>query len=178
MKQALFRLAGTMALLAVGQAQAAEPKAAPPRPCITDAEVHGLVGYFLPNVLQEVTGKCAAFLPAEAYLRRGMPGLIERLQAGREAAWPQARTGFFKFAPNERDIRAAKLSDAQLREVVDQVLAREISIPMTADVCGEVNDIAEAMAPLDPQQTIHLVAAILNTAGRKAKSLNTCPRQG
>lgn len=181
MKQGLFRTAAAMAFLASAQAQAAQPKASavpPPRPCITDAEVHGLVAYFLPNVLQEVSSKCRALLPPSSYLQTGLRDLAVRLEAGRAAAWPQAKAGFFKFAPSDKDGSIAALSDQALRGVVDQVILEKLSIPMNATMCGEANDIAQALAPLNAEQSVHLIATIFNAVGRNDKSMHTCPRQG
>jgi hypothetical protein len=62
--------------------------------------------------------------------------------------------------------------------VIDQVIFEKLSIPMNAAVCGEANDIAQALAPLNAEQSVHFIATIFNTVGRNDKSMHTCPRQG
>jgi hypothetical protein len=162
-----------LGLVISGPASGAEPQ---PRPCLTSAELRGMVGYFLPNVLNEVATGCAAHLPAGSFLRNGMAPLMDGLAQGREAAWPAARSAFFKLSPAGETKEMASLSDKALRPLVDELLTQKMRIPVNAAICGEVNDIAEALAPLDSAQTVRLFAAILAAAGRNDSKLRSCPR--
>lgn len=173
----LRKLAGAAAALGLclaGMAHAAEP---PARPCITRAEMQGMVAYFLPNVLAEVAAGCTPHLPPESHLRRGIAPLLQGLEQGREAAWPTARSAFFKMSGAGATPELARLSDRSLRPLVDEMLAEKMKIPVTAPVCGEVNDIIEALAPLDAPQTANLIATILAAAARNDSKLRSCPRE-
>ena len=146
-------------------------------PCITVREMHGLVAYFMPAVLEEVSTNCAARLPESSYLRAGLRPLQTSLDQGKEAAWPLARAAFFKIS-NAKDAKTmTSLSDRALRPLVDEVLGEKMKIPVDGQMCGEINDIAEALAPLSPDQTIHLLATIFNTVARKDRTVRSCPRQ-
>lgn len=149
---------------------------ADPGACVTSAEMHGMVAYFLPVVLDSVAKNCSAFTPASSYLRAGLPGLEVQLREGREAAWPMARSAFFKLGGRKNAHTMASLSDDALRPLVDDMLGSKFSIPVDTAKCGEVNDIAEALAALNAPQTVHLIATILSTAARKDNKLSSCPR--
>lgn len=163
----------TAAAIALCSASALQ---AAPRTCVTSAEMHGMVAYFLPVVLDNVAKNCSAYTPASSYLRAGLPGLQVQLREGREAAWPMAKSAFFKLG-GQKDVRTmAVLSDDALRPLVDDMLGSKFAIPVDATKCGEINDIAEALAPLNAPQTVHLIATILSTAARKDNKLSSCPR--
>ena len=162
--------AAAIALCAASSIQAA------PRACVTSAEMHGMVAYFLPAVLENVGKNCSAYAPASSYLRTGLPNLQVQLREGREAAWPMAKSAFFKLG-GQKDVRTmASLSDDALRPLVDDVLGSKFSISVDAAKCGEINDIAEALGPLNAPQTVHLIATVLSTAARKDNKLSSCPR--
>jgi hypothetical protein len=162
--------AAAIALCSTSALQAA------PKACVTSAEMHGMVAYFLPVVLDNVAKNCSAFTPASAYLRAGLPSLQVQLRQGREAAWPMAKSAFFKLG-GQKDARTmASLSDDALRPLVDEMLSSKFSIAVDEAKCGEVNDIAEALAPLNAPETVHLIATILSTAARKDNKMSSCPR--
>jgi hypothetical protein len=154
---------------AAAQAQA-------PRSCITDREMHGLVAYFLPAVLDELSNNCVPHLPESSYLRSGLPRLQTSLTEGKEAAWPTARAAFFKMSDLKEAKSLANLSDKALRPLVDEVLAQKMSIKVNAPMCGEIDGIAGALAPLSPDETVHLIATIFNTVARKDRKMRSCAR--
>ncbi len=169
----ILAASAALGLCISGPAMGVEPVA---RPCLTSSELHGMVGYFLPNVLTEVAAGCTAHLPPGSYLRSGMVPLMDGLSQGRESAWPAARAAFFKLSPAGETKEMASLSDRALRPLVDEVLAQKMRIPVNASICGEVNDIVEALNPLNSAQIVHLVASILAAAGRNDSKLRSCPR--
>lgn len=171
--RSMLAASAALGLCLSGPAMAAEP---PPRTCLTSAELHGMIAYFLPTVIGEVASGCSAHLPETSYLRSGMGTLRDSLAEGREAAWPAARAAFFKFSNVEEAKELARLSDKAIRPLVDEMLAQKLSIPVTGPMCGEVNDITEALAPLTAGQTVHLLAAIFSAVARNDKKLPSCPR--
>jgi hypothetical protein len=171
MKRTIAAAAGLSLCLSGAQAQAQME-----RPCITDREMHGLVAYFLPAVLDELASNCNAHLPEGSYLRAGLPRLRTSLAEGKEAAWPAARAAFFKMSDAKDAKSMASLSDRALRPLVDELLAQKMSIKVNPPMCGEIDGIAEALAPLSPGETVHLIATIFNTVSRKDKKMRSCPR--
>jgi hypothetical protein len=61
-------------------AQATEP------PCLTATEFTALSSYALPSIITGTTERCAAALPADAWLRRNGGQLAARYAAGKPAA--------------------------------------------------------------------------------------------
>ena len=172
MKRSLFRLAGVLAICASTTVQAL-----PAEKCLTPPEMHGLIAYFLPNVLTEVANNCASSLPPASYLRTNFPRLAGELTAGKTAAWPVARSAFFKMSDAKDTKEMASLSDKALRPMVDEMMAQKIRIPVSPSTCGEVNDISEALAPLNADQTVHLFATILSAVARNDNKMRSCPRE-
>ncbi len=166
----------TAATAAIALCTTGAVQAAPRRACISSAEMHGMVAYFLPVVIENVTGRCSAYTASSAYLRAGLPSLQMQLREGREGAWPMARSAFFKLS-RQKDVRTmATLSDDALRPMVDDVLGAKFDIAVDAATCGEINDITQALAPLDAPQTVNLLAAVLSAAARKDNRIPSCPR--
>lgn len=176
MKGTPFKLAASLALGATVPAQAAEPVQ-----CIEPQEMHGLIAYFLPNVIDEVSRNCSASLAADSYTRAQLPRLAARLNEQKAANWPAAKAAFFKIgAASDRDAGTkdiARLPDAALRPIVDKVMVQKISITVTPSVCADVNDVAEALAPLSAEQTVHLLATIFSVVARKDNTMRACPRE-
>jgi hypothetical protein len=176
MKRSLFKLAASLALGSFVPVQAAVPASEASR-CIEPREMEGLVAYFLPEVINEVSKNCSAHLPSDSYARTRLPHLAEQLTTAKAASWPVAKAAFLKMAKPEDAKTMGELPDEALRPMVDAVMVRQISIPVTAPVCGDVNDISEALAPLTAEQTVHLLSAILVAASRKDDKLRSCPRE-
>ena len=65
-----------------GLAAAAEP------PCLSPGEFGALSTYSLPSLISGTTQRCAASLPADAWLRANGGGLADRYASLRPRAWP------------------------------------------------------------------------------------------
>ena len=167
-----FSLAFAMMALGSNAAQAA-----PAPRCLNPAEMRGLIAYFLPEVVGEVTRNCAASLPAGSYLRTGLPRLGARLADAKAANWPIARAAFLKISDGKDAKDMARLRDDALRPMVDQVMAEKIKVPVDPATCGEVNDITEALAPLSAEQHVNLLATIFAAVARKDAKMRSCPRE-
>lgn len=168
-------LGSALALLSVGNAQAAEI-------CMTPEDIRGLVGYILPTVAGNVTDACGPLLGDEGYLARKGPGLVEALRTGQDTYWPAAKSAFMKFGNADKDkgqtaVAFAELPDDVLQPLVDQIFMSKFDIDLSAEKCRDVEDILEALAPLSPEGSIHLVSVILAITVRKDKEIPSCPRQ-
>lgn len=166
-------LIAALALISTASAQAAPAPA-----CIAPAEMRGMIGYFLPEVITEVTSNCAAHLPTDAYLRAGLPRLASQLSDAKTRNWPIAKAAFLKMSRGSADEkRFASLSDKALRPIVDAAMSEKMKISISPASCGEVNDITEALAPLNAEQTVNLLATILSAVARKDSKMRSCPRE-
>lgn len=171
--RALFRLPATALALLATAAQAAPTPA-----CINPAEMRGLIGYFLPEVIDEVTNNCAAHLSPDNYLRAGLPRLGTQLAEAKTHNWPVAKAAFLKMSRGTSDEkRFVNLSDKALRPIVDAAMSEKLKIPINPSACADVNDITEALAPLDANQTVNLLATIFTTVARKDSKMRSCPRE-
>lgn len=172
MTRSIVSLAASLALVVAMPARAAAPE-----PCINPAEMHGLIAYFLPEVIGEVTRNCSAQVPPGSYLRSGLPRIGAELKSRNEEFWPTARSAFFKMS-KARDAKAmAALSDEALKPMVDAMMAEKIKIPVRPADCADVNDITESLAPLSADQTVHLLATIFGAVARRDSTMRSCPRE-
>ena len=161
------------ALIAAGPAQAQGMA------CVTPTEMEGLVTYFVPQVIDNVIESCSAHLPADSYVRNGLPSRAEELRGLSEAAWPSARSAFVKIGAGDSTDKAEEITempDDLLRPMLDIFLVEAIDLKLTPSSCGEVNDISQALAPLTGAQTAHLLAVTLSAAARGDKDVASCPR--
>ena len=167
------------ALLAGAALVAAGPAQAQGMACVTPTEMEGLVTYFVPQVIDGVIETCAAHLPAESYVRAGLPSRAEELRGMSDAAWPAARSAFVKIGAGENGDNVeemAEMPDEVLRPMLDIFLVEAMGLKLTPDSCGEVNDITQALAPLTGAQAAHLLAVTLSAAARGDKDMASCPR--
>lgn len=165
------------AVAALALCATASAQAAPPVQCLDPAEMRGLIAYFLPDVIGEVSKNCAAHLPSGSYLRAGLPRLGAQLADAKPANWPVARAAFLKMSGPTDGKQMASLPDEALRPLVDAAIASKMTIPVSPSTCGEVNDITQALAPLSADQTVNLFATIFSAVARKDNKLRSCPRE-
>jgi hypothetical protein len=146
-------------------AQATEP------PCLTATEFTALSSYALPSIITGTTERCAAALPADAWLRRNGGQLAARYAAGKPAAWPAAKAAFFKFGSSSANPETANLlkslPDSSLQPMVDALISGMIGQQLPADRCGAIDRLVRLLAPLPPENTAELIAV---AAGLGAKT--------
>lgn len=170
----MFAAASSLCISAQAQAQT--------QTCLNARDVEGLAGYFLPTVAKQMQTECSASLPANSYLRTGFAPWVAQLDAAHESYWPAAKAGFLKFAGNgagkaDKDIMAAMAtSDDALKAVIGVALESKMKLSLKPNDCAEANDIAEALSPLNPAQSVTLIARIFSAALRKDRGMPTCPR--
>lgn len=172
MKRIITSIAAAAALTGTSARAATET-------CITAGEMNGLVTYFLPQVIDKVVDTCGAHLPDSSYLRTSFGARADELRTEADAAWPQARAAFIKIGggKNAKDAATmADLPDEALRPLVEVGLAQALGLDLKSSGCADVNDIGEALAPLNNAQMVHLIAVALAAAARGDKDMASCPR--
>lgn len=167
MRKSLFQAAAMLALLSSVEAQAAAAKQ-----CMTRAEVHGMVGYFLPSVLDSTIQTCASQSGGESFLRTRGPQLVTELNLSREASWPMARAAFGKFAGSDADLE--KVPDELMKPIIDEAVSGEISKKITARNCADVERVLGPLAPLPASNLVDLMTELFVVAMRNDKQMPTC----
>jgi hypothetical protein len=136
--------------------QAAEP------PCLTSAEFTALSSYALPSIITGTTDRCAASLPANAWLKRNGSQLAARYAAGKSRAWPAAKTAFLKLAGNGASNDAAGLiksmPDSSQQQMADAFISGLVGQRLPTERCSVVDNLVRLLAPLPPENTAELIA--------------------
>jgi len=161
------------ALLAAPPAPPAKPSGPPP--CLTRGEVTDLTLFLLPALLDGAAEQCRASLPAGAYLLTGGRTLSQRLMADTSHG-PGAIAAIRKVAG---DGLPPELSPDTLRGIAHDMLGKAMLSEVKPADCATINEAAELLAPLPPQNIGGLIAVGLSIAGRKAgksgPKLSLCP---
>jgi hypothetical protein len=140
------------ALLAAPQTVTVKVPAAPP-PCFTRAEVTDLTLFLLPAVLNGAAEQCRPNLPANAYLLNGGRALSQRLMADTSHG-PGAVAAIRKIAG---DSLPQALSPETLRGLAVDMLGKQLLTSLKPADCAPLNEAAELLAPLPPENIGGLV---------------------
>lgn len=164
----LARLATIALALAPIAAQAAEP------PCLTSAEFTALSSYALPSVITGTTERCAASLPANAWLKRNGSQLAARYSAGKSAAWPAARTAFLKLAGSGVNNDAAGLiknmPDSSQQQMADAFISGLVGQRLPTERCSVIDQLVRLLSPLPPENTAELIAVAAGLGARTGRA--------
>lgn len=167
MRKLTFKIAASLALLSSGAAQAAQTK-----PCLTRPEVRGLVGYFLPSVLDSTIKTCTAQSNGSSFLKTRAPQLVGELTPGKEQHWPMAKAAFAKMG--KEDGTLTKIPDEVLKPMIEGTFTGMITDKITAKNCKDADRVLTPMAPLPGENMIDLITEIMMLALRDDRSMPTC----
>lgn len=152
-----------MAALLPAAARAAEP------PCLAPAEFTALAAYSLPSVLQGIGQRCAASLPADAFLRREGPAMAARYAAGKQAHWPAAKRAFLKIgtaaAPEMQNILGA-LPDETLQPMADLFISAIVAEKLGVERCPALDRLLQLAAPLPAAATAEMIGLAVGLGSR------------
>jgi hypothetical protein len=124
----------------------ATPRTEPP--CITPAEITDALLFILPALIDGTAEKCRAALPAEAYLFVGARSLGERLKAESKVHYAGAVSAFEKMA---KEKLPRGLSEATVSGLIAEGMRGELLADMKSSQCADINQTAELLAPLPPE---------------------------
>ncbi len=162
------RLATIALALAPIAAQAAEP------PCLTLAEFTALSSYALPSIITGTTDRCAASLPANAWLKRNGNQLAARYTTGKSRAWPAAKTAFLKLAGNGANNDAAGLikglPDSSQQQMADAFISGLVGQQLPTERCSVIDQLVRLLAPLPPENTAELIAVAAGLGARTGRA--------
>ncbi|KQM13046.1 hypothetical protein [Novosphingobium sp. Leaf2] len=143
-------------------AMAAEPV------CLTKAEATSLVAYALPQAINGTAKRCAASLPATAFLRTRGPALAARYAGQKDRYWPRAKPALLRTlaAQDAGSARTmASLPDESLRQIADVFVEGFVSQRIAVRSCKSLDLAIDLLSPLPPENTAGLIALTLDVAG-------------
>ncbi len=159
-----------------GIVSAAEP------PCLTAGEFTSLASYGLPSIINGVTRRCAATLPAEAWLLHNGAELSARYAEAKPQAWPGARAAFMKLGKSgTSDATEAFriLPDTTQQLMVDGLIEGMVGQQLPPERCATVDRLVRLLAPLPPENTAELIALAAGlgskVGGAKTGRFSLCP---
>ena len=176
MTRTAFRLAAALALLSTSQLSAATP--APAHPCMTPAELRGMVAYVLPSAMTTLIERCRPGLPAGASLLGRGGQLVAEFEAGRAAAFPLARRAFAKFSDTgDKNTTAIMLTmpEETLRPIVDDALSSKLVGAIAVKNCADIDRIFATLEPLPASNFIDLFTQVVTIGARDDKKMSVCP---
>lgn len=158
--RALFRVAALATLTMALPAQAAQQAASQ---CLTEPELRSLARFALPGALNGLVGKCSATLTPESFMRKDGLSLVSRYNAGKQAAWPSAKTALFRMGGTDADTMKMirQLPDEALQPFVDGLIGNLVSDQIKPDQCAIADRMMRLLAPLPPENMAELVSTIV-----------------
>jgi hypothetical protein len=161
---------GAIAALALALTPLAAQAATSPT-CLSADEFTALSSYALPSIITGASERCAASLPADAWLRRNGSQLAARYSQAKPAAWPVAKAAFLKMGGGMGNTQATdllkSLPDTSLQPMVDTLISGMVSQRLPTDRCTSVDRLVRLLSPLPAVNTAELIAL---AAGLGAKS--------
>lgn len=176
-----MRFSASIALFLAAATPITAQAAAPP--CLTPAEFTALSSYSLPSIITGASERCAAALPADAWLRRNGGQLASRYAESKPASWPRAKAAFLKLGGGMANAEASELlkslPDSALQPMVDALISGMVSQRLPTERCSSVDRLVRLLSPLPPESTAELIgiAAGLGAKTGQAKvgTLTICP---
>lgn len=151
-------------------------------PCLSAGEFTALANYALPSVINGTTQRCAATLPAGAYLRSSGPQLAQRYAARKPAAWPGAKQAFLKLSNGtnaDANELIRSLPDQNLQQMFDTLIQGMVSQQIKPDRCGTIDRLVSLLAPLPPENTAELIALAVGLGAKSGRAqlgaISICP---
>ena len=174
MIEGIHRVVRVAALTAAAIAMPAQAAAAEAE-CLAPAEVRALATFAMPSVLTGLIDHCAPEVGASGFMSTQGRGLVASYAAHKDAAWPVARTAFFRLAGSKSDSSEAtdmmaKMPDAALQPFVEGMIGGMIGSKLKPGQCAVADRMMRLLAPLPPENTSELLGTILELAEGDKKS--------
>ena len=152
----------TSAALALAVSMTASATAATKSNCVTEAESAAIFASLMPDMIDGLRDKCAAHLPANAFLVVNGNLLVDRYKAHADQRWPAAKLAFGRMTGQEK--MADALPDEFFRPMLGSMVGSELLKDVKVEDCGGANRIIESLAPLPPENVAVMIGAILALA--------------
>jgi hypothetical protein len=142
--------------------------------CMTDSEFKDVALFILPGVVDGAVSRCEASLPRDAYLLNGGRRLGERLAGESDTHRPGAVAAIAKFGTGKIP---EGVSNETFTSLVRDMAKTQLFKKIGADDCSRINEVAELLAPLPPENLIGVVALLarMGMAKDKTAPFRFCP---
>jgi hypothetical protein len=137
-------------------------QAPPPPLCLDRTDVNEITVFLLPIALDSLADKCRSALPANAFLLNGGHVLSLRLASEGSAHWRGVMAAIAKLG-GERV--PAGISQATSAQVFREMMRGEVIDKLKPADCADVNEAAELLAPLPPENIGGLVRLLIRASG-------------
>jgi hypothetical protein len=147
--------------------------------CVTEDEVGAMAIYSVPSLVQAVRIKCGPQLSPSGFLARRGDAFVGRYAALQQASWPRAKSGLLKYAAVKAKGSAANLAmfaglpDNSIRPLLDALILQEASARIQPRLCGGIERVIQATAPIDPQVAGTLIGNLIGLAAPETQPI--CP---
>lgn len=166
MRRPILALAAALAAVP-GIARAAEP------PCLTATEFASLASYGLPSIIKGANDRCAAALPADAWLRRNGTQLSARYAAAKPRTWPGAKAAFLKLSSGG-DKQGAELirglPDPTQQLMLDGLIEGMVGQQLPTDRCATIDRVVRLLSPLPAENTAELIAIAVGLGAQSGRA--------
>jgi hypothetical protein len=149
------------------------------KPCMTPAEVQNLITFAMPDIISGLATQCRQHIPASAFLSKSGGDLVARYRVTGDEAWPLAKKAMFKMIGDDK--MAAAMPDEVTKGLLTAGISAGISKDIKSEDCGAISGVAEALAPLPPQNMATLIGVVLQMSSKKSggkskdSPFNICP---
>lgn len=164
------------ALIAGQAAQAAQPAGAPST-CVTREEARDMAIAFLPLLVTAVAQRCRPHLAATSFLAGRSDAWIEQLR--REAA-PRRASALRGLAKATAMEAPAGMGGEAAFDFIGAIATAGVVGSITPEACPDIDAIAEAAAPLPPENVGRIVASTLSlaTSGQPVQTPQAAEAEG
>ncbi|MCL6697504.1 hypothetical protein LZ496_01715 [Sphingomonas sp. NSE70-1] len=165
----IFRSIACLALAtAMGSASAAASK-----DCLSEVEGAAVMAAVLPDLIDGLRDKCAAHLPAKAFLTSNADAMVGKFRVVADERWPTAKLAFARIAGQED--MADKLPDEYFKPMLGAMVGAELVKDVKADDCPAIDRVVENLSPLPAENVAALIGAILMLANDEKDQDNSLP---
>lgn len=127
----------------------------------------------LPDLIDGLRDKCAANLPASAFLTTNADAMVARFKVVADDRWPTAKLAFTRIAGQED--MADKLPDEYFKPMLGAMVGAELVKDIKADDCPGIDRVVESLSPLPAENVAALIGAILMLANDEKDQDNSLP---
>lgn len=169
--RAFSRTAALLLAMVPCTAMAAQPI------CLSKTEATSLIAYALPQAINGTAKRCAASLPADAFLRSSRaPALASRYAGQKARYWPKAKPAVLKALGSQGNAIAG-LPDDTLQQLADTFVEGFVAQRIAPKSCKQLDLAIDLLSPLPPENTAGLIALTMDVAGSadpKLGSVSLC----
>lgn len=172
-------LAPTLAMAALVSAQSAQAQQAP---CVEPDDLTDMITYAMPIAYDAAMGSCSESYSANSFMRNGGTEFIERFRSQQDAAWPGALRVMQVFIASSSSSgddamtgMISALPEEQLRPFIDGIAQQMIGEQIKPDVCSDIEEGLELVAPLPVENVSGLFTFVAERAGLDNPSICSVP---